>query len=81
MQTPLILHLFGPNVLHHHLGPQKHVNHSMPISMYYFTVGILIFLFLYLLRCKKPASKKRTSSTLKLDSIVLTWFPESNLFL
>ena len=43
MQTPLFLRLFDPNVLHHHLGPQRHVSHSMPISMHYFTLRILIF--------------------------------------
>ena len=51
MQTPFFLRLFGPNVLHHNLGPQTHASHSVPISMHYFTVGIIIFLFLYLLHC------------------------------
>jgi hypothetical protein len=60
MQTPLFLCLFGLNVLLHHLGPQKHVSHSMPISTHYFTVHILIFLYLYLDRRKhrmRPTSK------------------------
>ena len=45
------LHTFGPKVLHHQWGPLTDVNHSKPISMQYFTVSILIFLFLYL-HCK-----------------------------
>jgi hypothetical protein len=48
MQTPLILRLFGLNVLHRHLGPQTGVNHYMSIAMHNFTLRILIFLFLYL---------------------------------
>jgi len=29
---------FGPNVLHHHWGPQTLVSYSMPNSIHYFTV-------------------------------------------
>ena len=87
MQTPLFLHLFGLKVQHHHLGPQTHVIHSMPILVLYFTAHILLLLIWYL-QCKKiqnelktslheavkihQQSKVRNSSPQKLDSIGLT---------
>jgi hypothetical protein len=48
----IFFRLFGPNVLHFHGGQWTHVSHSLPISTEYFTVHIVIFLFLYL-HCKK----------------------------
>ena len=64
MRTPIVLRLFGPNALHHHWRPQRHVSYSMPTSMHYFTLRIIIFLFWYLY-CKKyrtrPTSKWEVS--------------------